>query len=240
MRCLPVSSAVAAAVALALLPGCQSDQDRHSRVSQYNLKQMGLALQGYNQTHKHLPPSAICDKDGKPLLSWRVLLLPYLEEGTLYGQFSLDEPWDSKHNIQLLARMPAIYALPGAKAGEPGSTYYQAFVGKGTGWGLIPDAHAPHKALGLKLDADFPDGPRNTIAIIEGGTPVPWTKPIDLPYEQGKPLPKIGGVFEDHANAAMFDGSVVTISSTVQPSVLEAAVTRAGGETLPQGWAETR
>src|SRR5262245_53734413 len=75
--------------------------------SAYNLRQIGLALLNYHQAHRgRLPPAAVRDKDDRPLLSWRVLLLPYLEHDDLYAQFKLDEPWDGPHNKALLEKMP--------------------------------------------------------------------------------------------------------------------------------------
>jgi hypothetical protein len=227
----------AAAMGFSLLAGCQqSDKQQQDQQSQYNLKQIGQALHQYSDVHKRLPPWALCDSSGKPLLSWRVLILPYIEQSPLYLEFHLDEPWDSPHNLTLLAKMPGIYATPVGKTVEPGRTFYQAFVGPGAGWELLPDAHAPHKAQGLRLNGDFPDGAASTIAVIEAGEPVPWTKPADLPFEKGKPLPKIGGVFEDHANALLFDMTVRSVAVNVAPANLEAAITRNGGETLPAEW----
>ena len=77
-----------------------------------NLKQIGLAMHNYHATHKTFPPAFTVDKDGKPLLSWRVLILPYLEQDALYKEFHLDEPWDSPHNRTLIERMPPTYRCP--------------------------------------------------------------------------------------------------------------------------------
>jgi len=80
--------------------------------SQSRLKQMALAFHSYMEQHGRLPPAAICDAKGRPLLSWRVALLPFIAQGELYRQFKLDEPWDSPHNIKLLDQMPATYDSP--------------------------------------------------------------------------------------------------------------------------------
>ncbi len=77
-----------------------------------NLRQIGLAIRLYETQHGCLPPAAICDKKGKRLLSWRVALLPYLEERELYKEFHLDEPWNNPHNIQLLAKRPGPFGCP--------------------------------------------------------------------------------------------------------------------------------
>ncbi|MBV9126015.1 MAG: DUF1559 domain-containing protein, partial [Planctomycetes bacterium] len=69
-----------------------------------NLKQIALAFHSMNDTYNFMPPAAICGKDGRPLLSWRVAILPYIEQQNLYNQFRLDEPWDSPTNKKLLAQ----------------------------------------------------------------------------------------------------------------------------------------
>ena len=82
--------------------------------SSNNLHQIALAVINYTDSNNStLPPAAICDKRGKPLLSWRVLILPYLEQDALFKEFKLDEPWDSEHNKKLLKKMPKVYAIPG-------------------------------------------------------------------------------------------------------------------------------
>ncbi len=99
--------------------------------SRNNLKQIALAMINFSDANGFMPPPAICGKDGKPLLSWRVAILPYIEQGNLYNQFKLDEPWDSPNNKPLLARMPKIYAPIRGKTKQPYSTFYQVFVGPG-------------------------------------------------------------------------------------------------------------
>src|SRR5579883_1440824 len=99
--------------------------------SRLNLKKLALAMHNYADTYQGQLPRAIMDKHGKALLSWRVALLPYIEQNELYRQFKLDEPWDSPHNRRLLSKMPAVYAPPGVKTQRPYSTYYQVFVSSG-------------------------------------------------------------------------------------------------------------
>src|SRR5690606_13567468 len=97
--------------------------------SSINLKQQGIGLHNFHDTFGQLPAAYNTDKDGKPLLSWRVGLLPFLEEGALYNEFHLDEPWDSDHNKKLIARMPAVYRSPNSKA-PAGKTIYLGVGGK--------------------------------------------------------------------------------------------------------------
>ncbi len=185
-------------------------------------------MQSYNDVHGALPPPAVYGKDGRPLLSWRVLLLPYVEQDVLFKQFKLDEPWDSPHNLELLTKMPRIYApFDGSSPPEPYATFYQVFVGKGTAFEGVK---------GKRLLDEFPDGTSNTFLIIEAGEAVPWTKPEDLPYAADKPLPRVGGLFKDSIRAALADGSVRQIKRDTSESTLRAAITRNGGDSLGPDW----
>jgi prepilin-type processing-associated H-X9-DG protein len=187
-----------------------------------NLKQIALSFHNYSDTYRALPPHASLGKDGKPLLSWRVLILPFLGEQALYNQFHLDEPWDSEHNKKLLDKMPKVYTIPGQKGTDV--THYQGFHGKGAVF---------EGKKGLTFPADFPDGTSNTIMIVEAADPVPWTKPADLPYDPAKPLPKLGGFFPGGFNAAFCDGSVHFLKTTIKPQTLHFLIGRNDGQVIP-------
>jgi hypothetical protein len=204
---------------------------RNRNASVNNLKRMMLALIVFSEEkRRNLPPPAICSKDGKPLLSWRVAILPYLEQQELYKQFKLDEPWDSPHNKKLLDKMPTVYAPVGVQTKEPHTTFYQAIVGPGAAWEFKPKAGALFNAEGLRYPASFTDGTSNTIGLVEAAKAVPWTKPEDVPYDPKGALPKLGGLFKDGFHAAFMDGSVRFLSRRVGPDSLRAVITRAAGD----------
>jgi hypothetical protein len=193
---------------------------RQLRKSSGNLSRLISAILTYHDIHGTLPASAISDKAGKPLLSWRVAILPYLDEQALYQQFKLDQPWDSPHNIKLLPRMPDFYAAPGVSTKVPFTTFYQVFTGPTAMFDL-------QSKLTL---AKITDGPQATIGIVEAQDPVPWTKPADLAYDAKKPLPKLGGVFPEGFHAAFMDGSVRFLSPHPAAATIRAMITFAGGE----------
>jgi hypothetical protein len=230
---------VAGAVVLALLAGgparSAADDDDNARIEEAkrrmesvnNLKQLALATVNYSDTNRgFFPAHALYSTDGKPLLSWRVLILPYLDQEKLYKEFRLDEPWDSDHNKKLLAKMPKVFLQPGSPAGTT-ETFYQAFVGKGASF---------EGKAGVRYPASFTDGTSNTILYVEAAKGVPWTKPADLAFDPDpkKPLPKLGGHFRGGFNVAMCDVSVRFISKQVSDQTLRAAITRNGGEVLGQ------
>ena len=195
------------------------DADRERSVD--NLKQLMLAMHQYHDGNNHFPPAAVYDNDGKALLSWRVLVLPYVDQDELFKEFKLDEAWDSEHNKKLLAKMPKIYAPPRGKHKEH-STVYQVFTGKGTVF---------ESTQGARI-ADITDGTSNTIAIVEAAEAVPWTKPADLPFDADKPLPKMGGMFKDVFHAAFCDGSVHTLKLKFDEKTMRLAITCADGEVI--------
>ncbi len=185
-----------------------------------NLKQLTQAMFSYHNRHARLPAEAIFGDDGKPLLSWRVALLPELGHEELFNQFKLDEPWDSAHNKKLLDQMPEVFAPPGAESIMRKTTLYRVFVG--------PDT--PFKGRdGVPLSS-FADGPANTILIVEAAEDVPWTKPEELPFSPDKPLPELGGTYGDGFNAAFADGAVRFILKGVKEELLRRAITRNDGQ----------
>jgi len=191
-----------------------------------NLKMIALAMHSYAQARGSFPPAYRADKDGKPLLSWRVLILPYLQRNDLYMQFHLDEPWDSEHNKQLIAKMPQEYRSPRSKVSDEWKTNYLTVRGEGT---VFPGK----TAIGF---AEIKDGLSNTIMAVEvaDDKAVVWTKPDDFEYDQQDPMKGLVGLWPDGFIAALADGSVRFVWSSIAPSDLKAFFTRNGGEKIGQ------
>ena len=211
-----------AAVLLALLlPAVQAAREAARRAQCVNnFKQVGLALHNFHDAEGHLPPAAITDPEGKPLLSWRVAILPYIGQETLYKKFKLDEPWDGPNNSKLLDQMPKVYACPSDPKGVASNTRYQGIVGPGT-------AFDGEKGITFR---EITDGTSNTLLVAEAKAPVPWSKPDDIDVaDVGKGL---GSLHPGVANALFADGSVKVIKSSSLPTSIQALSTRAGGETI--------
>ena len=197
------------------------------------LKQIALAFHNFNDAYRGMPAAAIRNKAGKPLLSWRVAILPFIEQVNLYREFRLDEPWDSKHNKKLLAKMPALYAptIQG-KPARAGTTYYQVFTGPNTPFNPKNVRGNPPINLGPSMPASFPDGTSNTFLVVEGGEAVPWTKPVDLVHDARKAPPKLGGLFREGFHAALADGSVRFIGRKIDRANLRRLIDPADGEVI--------
>jgi hypothetical protein len=194
-----------------LLPAVQKVREAAARMTvQNNMRQIGLGLHMYHDTNNKFPDPAIRDKSGKPLLSWRVAILPYIEQEGLYRQFKLDEPWDSPHNKPLLNQMPKTYGHPAATDVDPTKTYFQLPVGKKT---MFP----PGRQLSF---AEIVDGSSNTIMLVEAATPVPWTKPEDFVVEENAPLPALGGQFPRQFLVILADGSPLVVDKSISEKSL--------------------
>ena len=185
-----------------------------------NLKQVGLAMHNYHSAHGTFPPTYRASSAGEPLLSWRVLVLPYLEQQKLFDQFHLDEPWDSPHNRALIPQMPRVYAAPSASPmlATAGKTVYLTPRGEAT---MFPGG----TPVAFK---DITDGTSNTIMTIEVDDEhaATWTKPDDWDITLGRPghgRPLIVGIA---------DGSVRTFAADVKPAALQPMFTRGGGEVI--------
>ena len=212
-------------VGVVLMQAVQRVREAAARTqSANNLKQLALAMHNYHDAMRSFPPQATYNKNGKPLLSWRVMLLPYLDQKDLYSEFHLDEPWDSEHNKKLLAKMPKLYASPlqDENSLKEYASHYQGFIGKGA----IFDGKE-----GVKI-TDIVDGTSNTIMFVEASKAVPWTKPEDMPFDPAKTLPKLGFPGASGYMAAMCDGSVRMISHKITKETLRNAIMRNDGNPL--------
>jgi len=206
-----------------LLPAVQAAREAARRAQcTNNLKQIALAMHNYAAANNCFPPAATYDRDGKPLLSWRVLLLPYLEQASLYNEFHLDEAWDSPNNKPLGNRMLNVFQCPSEHV-APGLTTYEVVV----------DVRSMFtgKPPGVPLQA-VTDGLSNTLLVVEGAKPVPWSKPEDLSLASSEPVLGMGSKHPGGFNASMSDGSVRFFLSSINPRVLRAMVTRNGNETI--------
>ncbi|MGO8744381.1 MAG: DUF1559 domain-containing protein [Thermoguttaceae bacterium] len=203
-------------------------QKMHSAAQQShslnNLKQIVLAMHNYHDVYKHFPAAAGCGPDGKPLLSWRVYILPFVEQKHLFDQFHLNEPWDSPHNKPLIGQMPAAFRSPRSKA-EKGKTNYLVPVGNGALYTSSRDEPQ------LK---QITDGTSNTIMAVEVDDrhAVVWTRPNDFAFDPKDPKKGIGSLYEGEFNTAFCDASVRFISRNIDPKTLAALFTRAGGEAV--------
>jgi prepilin-type processing-associated H-X9-DG protein len=185
-----------------------------------NLKQIALAMANYEAAFGAFPPRVSRDPQGRPLLSWRVAILPFLEEQALYDRFHLDESWDSPHNRTLIDQIPSMFTCPSQAGWSRNQTLYQVLDGPG----VFLDSTKPTR-LG-----EIGDGPGETIAVVEAPSPVPWTSPRDVPFRPGRPFPAWEATHPGGFNASFVDGSVRFQKRSMPASELEALATRSGGE----------
>jgi hypothetical protein len=207
-----------------LLPAVQSAREAARRAQcTNNLKQLALAAHNFHDV-KGFFPQDITDKDGKPLLSWRVSILPFVEQGELYNKFKHDEPWNSPHNKELLKEMPPLFGCPSRARPEAFTTTYRGFSGQGALF---------ESGQNIAIAA-ITDGTSNTIMITESKEAVPWTKPSDLAFDP-QAAPSLYGAGSAHPggfDCCFADGAVRFIKNSINPLVFKALITRAGGEVV--------
>lgn len=186
-------------------------------------------MHNYLAAYGSFPPAYTVDENGRPMHSWRALLLPSFEGG-LEAEYDFTEPWDSPNNLKLIEQMPDVYRCPSDGDTPPGMTNYVAVVGNDTVW---PNASS-------RKAEEISDGLSNTVAVVEvSGLSIPWTKPqVDLEFDK---IPfeinavSANGISSQHGDGVdmlMADGSVRFMRTGIEPNILRALLTVAGGENV--------
>ena len=186
-----------------------------------NLKQVALAFHNFESAYQTFVPQTLTSKDGKKLLSWRVMILPFIEQLELYNQFHLDEPWDSEHNIKLVDRIPKIYESAGAGKGK---TTIQTL--------LTPQSVFGRQGKPVQF-RDITDGTSNTIWLVEvdPADSVVWTKPEDYVAETEEAYTRL---FANRKQVpfGFVDGSVRRFDSKLTYEVFKQLLSIKGGEVV--------
>ncbi|MBI1902017.1 MAG: DUF1559 domain-containing protein [Planctomycetia bacterium] len=213
------------------------DEAQQRAESQRDLHQVAIGLHNHFDVYSSLPSPASYDASGKPLLSWRVHLLPYLDQSNLYDQFHLDEPWDSPHNKQLISEIPSVYRMHGDTAAE-GKTRILAAAGKDTMF-EAPQGGFPRSPQSGITFGQVTDGLSNTVMLLEvpAEQAVIWTKPDDW---QVSPQ-QLDTLANDLAQGktvrvVMGDASTHTISANTQRDMLRRLFDRRDGEAIDPDW----
>jgi len=197
-----------------------------------NMHQVLLALQSYEGTYGCLPPAYTADAQGKPMHSWRVLILPYMQEQSLYDQYDLAEPWDGPNNKKLHSTLVGVFSCPSDNKSPGTDTSYVAIVGPGTAW---PGATSTSKQM-------VTDGLSDTILLVEvANSGIHWMEPRDLPIAAvsaginptgGSPGGAISSEHPGVVNTVFMDGRCIPLAETMPADVLHALLTIRGGERL--------
>ncbi len=198
---------------------------KQPKESANSMKQLALAIHNYHDVHGHFPPQSLVNQQGQRLLSWRVLVLPWLDQMPLYQEFHLDEAWDSPHNKTLIAKMPKVFQSPGKMPAGEGLT---RFVAPLTVRSVMGRRGPPVKMQNII------DGTSNTLWLVEAdpGHAVIWTKPEDLPIKEQDPVGSIIDAGTPGFWSSLTDGSARYLSREIDSNVLSQLLTIDGGEVI--------
>lgn len=187
-------------------------QHRERLDDQQRLHQILLGMHNYHDAYKAFPPAKQHrDDNGKPLLSWRVHILPFVGEQALYKEFRLGEPWNSDHNLKLIQKMPEVYASEATAVAQDalpaGRTTMLAPVGGGTIFGQDKATQFQHVI----------DGTSNTVAvvIVDPERAAPWTAPRDFTFDSKDPLKGVRIGDDGHWQCAFADGSTHVLPASI-------------------------
>lgn len=230
MTVLVMTAIIGTLVAL-LLPAIASAREAARRsASMSNVSHLERLLVLYESEHERLPAYANFDATGKPLLSWRVHMLPYLDEQELYEQFHLDEPWDSPHNKKLIPLMPSVYRNPASRlAVEEGKSGYLGVFGKGCAFTGAKE--------GITMSS-VTDGLSRTVNLVQVADDAAeiWTRPADWKPDPENPTKGLGGLHKGVWIVGFMDGSVRLFDNDVDERVWKSCLTTAGGENIALGY----
>jgi hypothetical protein len=156
---------------------CQPRINTRSMQCRNNQRQVALALHAYADQHGHFPPAYIADANGKPMHSWRVLILRELDRRDLYDAYDFNEPWNGPHNSKLASAMPKVYECPSQQNKTPNCANYVAVVGPRTIW--------PGEKLRGINEIMAKDGSDHTVFFLElPNSDINWMEPRDLSYDE--------------------------------------------------------
>ena len=225
-----VMLAVSGVLVALLLPAVQAAREAARRnQSLSNTQQLGLAMLNYHDVKDAFPAHAIYSDAGEPLLSWRVAILPFVEQPELYHRFRLDEPWDSPHNLPLMSEMPDIYFDHSSRSlsVDDGKTHYLGVVG--------PRSAFSGGRTAVALDS-ISDGPAQTLLVVQVDDQhaVEWTKPVDYDAEQhaANPFAGIGSLHPGVFLGAFADGHGQALPIDFDPAKLRGLMTTDGRESI--------
>ena len=198
-----------------------SSESTRRAVCRNQMLEIGIALALYHAEHGCLPPAYTVDANGRPLHSWRTLILPFMEYEHVYRQIDLSKPWDHPDNRKALQMEVDVYRCPSVEDAPPGHTTYLAVVSDKSY--LQPGK--PRK----RSPTDDPSSLTIVLVDVDAQNAVPWMAPRDASEDLVLRMLKSGRPHHRDKFQALFaNGSVRLIGQEVDSRTLRALMTATG------------
>lgn len=235
-----VALSVVAVLFALILPAIQQPRGPHLRsYCKNNLKQIGLALHNYHDVYGSFPPAVVMDSDGRPMHSWRVLILPFMENQELYDQYQFDEPWDGPRNSLLHDQMPDVYGCPTFAKSVDRDSLEGQHLSRLTNYVAIVATGAVFDGVTTSALNEISDASDQTLVVAEVCQhAVNWLSPQDVTPSElltdlRRSVSKSDANHVDGLHTLRANGSVRFVPHDLSADTLNAAISKSGGEPLP-------
>lgn len=212
-------------------------------VCKQNIFFLAFQFRNYHEVEGRLPPACVSDANGKPLYSWRVLLMPYCDREEFFEQYNLEAPWDDEANLKLAQDegFANFFGCPThPEFRDPQDTDFDRHGSRFTNYVAVVGAGTAFPETGEAVSyEDITDGHENTVLLVEiANSDIHWSEPKDLRWDEmsfrvnDPTKPSISSHHQSGPGVVFADGRAMRLSDSMPPDIIKALLTINGGENI--------